>query len=594
MGPSLLLLFIVGDILGTGVYALTGEVAGEVGGAAGVAFLCAFATAMLTGFSYLELVTKYPRAAGAALYTHKAFNIHFITFVVAFAVMSSGLTSASSASEAFASNLSAVFDLGLSVDSRAITLIGFGFMALIALVNFRGVGESVKVNVVLTCVELSGLLIIILIGMWALGAGTGDFGRVMEFDVSGGTGIFGAITAGTALAFFAMVGFEDSVNMAEETKDPVRIFPKIMISGHCITGLIYVLVSITTVALVSPGDLSQGNTPLLQVVEVGAPAFPLQIFGFITMFAVANSALINMLMASRLLYGMAGRRCCRAGSARCTAPVAPRGWPSSSPPRWRSVDLVRRPRSARRHDRVAAALRVHRRQHRRPGAPPLPGRAPALPGADGDPGHRRRCLLLPRDALVGSRSGGVPNRRGAAGRRRRAVGADLDREPRAARQADVHAPPRRPRALTGAGHWRQDVGMETAHALDFIRRHHRAVIVTSRSDGRPQTSPVLAVVDGGDRVVVSTRETAMKAKHVRREPRVALCVFTDRFFGSWVQVEGEAVIISLPDAMDGLVDYYRRAVGEHDDWDSYRTAMQQERRCLLRLAVHRAGPSVSG
>lgn len=135
--------------------------------------------------------------------------------------------------------------------------------------------------------------------------------------------------------------------------------------------------------------------------------------------------------------------------------------------------------------------------------------------------------------------------------------------------------------------------METAHALDFIRRHHRAVIVTTRSDGRPQTSPVLAVVDGGDRVVVSTRETAMKAKHVRREPRVALCVFTDRFFGSWVQVEGEAEIISLPDAMDGLVDYYRRAVGEHDDWDSYRTAMQQERRCLLRLVVHRAGPSVS-
>src|SRR6476469_961787 len=111
MGPKLLLLFIVGDILGTGVYALTGEVAGEVGGAAWAPFLAAFIVATITAFSYLELVTKYPQAAGAALYTHKAFGIHFITFLVAFTVMCSGITSASTASAAFASNLVAGFEL---------------------------------------------------------------------------------------------------------------------------------------------------------------------------------------------------------------------------------------------------------------------------------------------------------------------------------------------------------------------------------------------------------------------------------------------------------------------------------------------------
>ena len=181
-------------------------------------------------------------------------------------------------------------------------------MTLIALVNFRGVGESVKLNVVLTCVELTGLLIVIAIGAWALGGGNGDLSKLVQFDAPAGENPFFSVTAATALAFFAMVGFEDSVNMAEETKDPVRIFPKVMLTGLCVTGLIYVLVAISAVALVSPADLSEGEAPLLKVVAAGAPAFPLWIFAFITMFAVANSALINMLMASRLLYGMANER----------------------------------------------------------------------------------------------------------------------------------------------------------------------------------------------------------------------------------------------------------------------------------------------
>ena len=306
MGPGLLLLFIVGDVLGTGIYALTGTVAAEVGGVVWLPFLIAFVVALITAFSYLELVTKYPQAAGAALYTHKAFGIHFLTFLVAFAVMSSGITSASTAARAFSENAAEVFDV--DINGWGITLIGLGFMALVAAVNLRGVGESVKSNVVLTCVELSGLLIIIGIGAWALFGGDGDFGRVTEFD-TGDKGVLAGVIAATGLAFFAMVGFEDSVNMAEECKEPRRIFPKVLLTGLLITGLIYVLVSISAIALVPADQLSDPETPpLLRVVEAGAPDFPLSLFGVITMFAVANTALINMLMASRLVYGLAKER----------------------------------------------------------------------------------------------------------------------------------------------------------------------------------------------------------------------------------------------------------------------------------------------
>jgi APA family basic amino acid/polyamine antiporter len=301
MGPWLLLLFIVGDILGTGIYALTGQVANQVGGVVWLPFLVAFVVALITAFSYLELVTKYPKAAGAALYTHKAFGIHFITFIVAFAVMCSGITSASTASRAFSANMSHAFGLGFS--SFGITMTGLVFMAVVAAVNFRGVGESVKANVVLTCVELTGLLIIIFIGLWAIGMGQGDVSRVTQFK-AGDAGMFWPVIAATTLAFFAMVGFEDSVNMAEECKDPTRHFPKVLLAGLFITGAIYVLVSISAITLVAPAQLGEGETPLLKVVQAGAPNFPIWIFGFITMFAVANSALINMLMASRLVYGM--------------------------------------------------------------------------------------------------------------------------------------------------------------------------------------------------------------------------------------------------------------------------------------------------
>jgi len=136
--------------------------------------------------------------------------------------------------------------------------------------------------------------------------------------------------------------------------------------------------------------------------------------------------------------------------------------------------------------------------------------------------------------------------------------------------------------------------MDLDEAREFVRANHDAVLVTRRRDGSPQLSPVTANVDAAGHVVVSTRETAMKTKNVRRDPRVSLCVVTHGFYGRWIQVDGAAEIVSLPDAMEGLVDYYRTTAGEHPDWDDYRAAMVRDRRCLLRITVERAGPDVSG
>jgi PPOX class probable F420-dependent enzyme len=131
-------------------------------------------------------------------------------------------------------------------------------------------------------------------------------------------------------------------------------------------------------------------------------------------------------------------------------------------------------------------------------------------------------------------------------------------------------------------------------ARDFVRANGRAVMTTRRADGSPQLSPVLVDVDGDGRLRVSTRETAVKTRNVRRDPRVSFCVINDGFFGDWVQVDGTAEVVSLPDAMDLLVGYYRNVSGEHPDWDDYRAAMERERRVVLLVDVVRAGPDVSG
>lgn len=314
MGPKLLLLFIVGDILGAGVYAVTGQMAGVVGGIVWLPFLVAFVVASLTALSYLELVTKYPQAAGAALYTHKAFGIHFVTFLVAFAVICSGITSASASANVLAQNLTGGFEalgwMDAAPSTLTLTLIALAFMVLLALINLRGVGESVKFNVVLTLVEVTALTIVIGVGFYVMAQGDGDLSQVTVFENPEGKGLFLAVTAATSIAFFAMVGFEDSVNMVEETKEPERIFPRTMITGLGIAVVIYMLVAVSVVTVLTSEQIANAadGRALLEVVRIGAPDFPIdKVFPFLAVFAVANTSLINMLMASRLLYGLANQ-----------------------------------------------------------------------------------------------------------------------------------------------------------------------------------------------------------------------------------------------------------------------------------------------
>jgi len=292
----MLVIFVLGDILGAGIYALVGEVAGEVGGAIWTAFLVALTLAFFTAFAYAELVTKYPDAAGAALYVNKALRKPFVTFLVAFTVAASGITSASTAAIAFGGDYLGVF-IELPVLGVAIA-----FILVLALINYRGINESIKVNLGLTAIEIAGLLIIVGIGIAALVTGAGEPSRALEFNPDTSAAL--AVIGGASLAFFALIGFEDSVNVAEETTNPRRAYPRALFGGLALASVIYLFVAFTATMVVPTQQLADSDGPLLEVVRAGPVAIPPRVFSVFALVAVTNTALINMI-ASRLLYGMA-------------------------------------------------------------------------------------------------------------------------------------------------------------------------------------------------------------------------------------------------------------------------------------------------
>jgi amino acid transporter len=298
IGRRTLLIFVVGDVLGAGIYVLVGEVGAETGGAIWTAFTLALILAAFTACAYAELVTKYPRAAGAALYVNRAFRKPFVSFMVTFAVMASGVTSASTLARGFAGDYLEVF-IDVPVVATATV-----FLLVVAAVNFRGIAESVRLNIVLTTIEVSGLLLICVIALGALadGAAGTDAGRAFTFDES--EGVLAAMIGGAGLAFYALIGFEDSVNVAEETKDPRHDYPRALFGGLAVAGAIYIAVTILASMTVPTGTLAASSGPLNEVATTGPLSVNPKLFSGIALFALANGALINMVMASRLLYGM--------------------------------------------------------------------------------------------------------------------------------------------------------------------------------------------------------------------------------------------------------------------------------------------------
>ncbi|MGH8904968.1 MAG: APC family permease [Egibacteraceae bacterium] len=292
-----MLLFILGDVLGAGIYVLIGQVAGEVGGALWAPFLLALCFAAFTAFSYAELVTKYPRAGGAAVFVQRAFGNPLLSFLTGFAMMSAAVTAAASLSVAFAGDYLAQF---VAVPG---TLAALVFIVAVALLNLRGIEESMRVNVVLTIIEVSGLALVIALGWATVATGGGDPARALRF--SGDASVPLAILGGSVLAFYAFQGFETSANMAEEAVDPRRMYPRALLSALGIAGVVYLLVGLA-LSIVAPVEaLASSSGPLLAIIEAAPIAFPPWLFALIALLAVSNGALLFSIAASRLLYGMA-------------------------------------------------------------------------------------------------------------------------------------------------------------------------------------------------------------------------------------------------------------------------------------------------
>ena len=295
-GP-LLFLFILGDVLGAGIYALMGVLSGKVGGALWAPLVVALVLALLTAGSYAELVTKYPKAGGAAVFAERAFKRPAVSFLVGFSMLAAGVTSAAGLAIAFAGDYLTTF-----IDVPAIPA-AVVFLALVAALNARGISESVKSNVVMTVIELTGLLIVIIAGAVMIGGGRGDIGRVSQFP-EGSTPAL-AILAGAIIAFYSFVGFETSANVAEEIRDPSRVYPTALFGSLVTAGIVYLLVGLACAVVLAPEDLAASSGPLLDVVSASGLGVPIWLFSAIALVAVANGALLTMIMSSRLAFGMA-------------------------------------------------------------------------------------------------------------------------------------------------------------------------------------------------------------------------------------------------------------------------------------------------
>lgn len=298
LGLTALVFYGVGDMLGAGIYALVGKVTALMGSAAWLAFVMSFIAAALTALSYASLGSRYPKAGGAAFVAQRAFGQPFLSYLVGLAVLCSGLTSMAAGANAFAG-----YFISLAGGPSAIAVM-FVYLGLLGLVNLAGMRESAAFNIVCTLVEASGLLFVIAVASSHWGEVNYLQGPVQPGGESARLSP-GLVLQGGALAFYAFLGFEDLLNISEEAKNPRRTVPLALLSAMAITAAVYVSVAISAVSVLPPETLGKSSQPLVDVVAKAAPGFPLGAFSIIALFAIANTALINHIMGSRLLFGMA-------------------------------------------------------------------------------------------------------------------------------------------------------------------------------------------------------------------------------------------------------------------------------------------------
>lgn len=297
IGPVQMALYGLGSMLGAGIYGLIGKAAGQVGNAVWLAFVVALVAALLTALSYASLGSRHPRAAGAAYVTQRAYGFPLLSFLVGLALVCSGLTSIATQSQVFAANLIVL----LGLDSLPVSWLALGFLLVLTGIVFRGIREAMWVNVLCTLIEAGGLILVVAVG-------ASYWGSVDYFETPatlGGDHAFLLVMQGAVLAFFAFIGFEDMINVAEETRDPERTVPLGLILAMALVAVLYIAVAVTAVSVVPWQELAEAPGPITEVVARAAPLIPPTVFTAITLFAVTNTALVNYVTASRLIYGMA-------------------------------------------------------------------------------------------------------------------------------------------------------------------------------------------------------------------------------------------------------------------------------------------------
>lgn len=297
IGLTALVFYGVGDILGSGIYGLVGKAAGEMGNAVWLAFLTSMVAAGLTGLSYASLGSRYSKAGGAAYLVHRAFGNSFLAYVIGLCALCSGITSMATASRAFSGYFMSLFG-GLPE-----YVVVMAFCLVIAGVVLRGIRESMWLNIICTTIELSGLLLVLAVGARYLGS-VNYLDAVTVNNPSGALGL-PLIFSGAVLTFYSFIGFEDIINVSEEVKNPERNVPWGILLAVGISSVIYVGISLVAVSVMPATELAKSSAPLVDVVGIAAPWFPRIGFTFIALFAVANTALLNFIMGSRLVYGMA-------------------------------------------------------------------------------------------------------------------------------------------------------------------------------------------------------------------------------------------------------------------------------------------------